>query len=299
MTGGEIIRGMGATTRLFGIVARKSPRAVIFRRGPSRQVLLIAWNTATDEFETGQWFTGRIYERRCDLSPDGEFLVYFAAKNKKPLYSWTAISRPPYLTALALWPKGDGWGGGGLFDSGRQVALNHRAPEMKLADGFALPRTLQVKALGDCPGWGEDDPIWPTRLLQDGWKVESKGELRKHDFNARVSWEYEPPIVYAKRHPIQARYVLKMEIQGIHERNRSWYVIEHAVMHGQKLIDALGRTDWAEWLPNGDLVFTRSGQLLRLRFNGRELPMSECAEQIADFSAIRFEPKEAPKKAQR
>jgi len=76
-------------------------------------------------------------------------------------------------------------------------------------------------------------------------------------------------------------------------------VIEHAVMHGAEVVDALGRTDWAEWLPNGDLVFTRGGELLRLLFDGEEIPMSDCAETVADFSGLRFEPKEAPKKAQR
>src|SRR5690349_10747108 len=91
--------------RLFAILARESPTAVVFRRGPSRQVLLIKWNTADDTFEYGQWFKGRIYERRCDLSPDGELLLYFAADFRRPLYSWSAISRSPYLKALALWPK--------------------------------------------------------------------------------------------------------------------------------------------------------------------------------------------------
>ena len=57
----------------------------------------------------GQWFKGRIYEKRCDLSPDGTKLIYFAQKintrtlnDPKYSYAWTAISRPPYLTALAL-----------------------------------------------------------------------------------------------------------------------------------------------------------------------------------------------------
>src|SRR5689334_23259019 len=100
---------MSTTTqvRLYALLARKSPRAVIFRRGPSRQVQLISWNTEKDTFEPGQWFKGRIYERRCDLSPNGDLLIYFAAKHKEPLYSWSAVSRPPYLTALALWRKGD------------------------------------------------------------------------------------------------------------------------------------------------------------------------------------------------
>ena len=102
-----------SSVRLYALLARAAPVAVIFRRGPSRQVQLVLWKTDTDTFESGQWFKGRIYERRCDLSPSGRRLIYFAAKYRKPLYTWTAVSRPPFLTAVALWPKGDAWGGGG------------------------------------------------------------------------------------------------------------------------------------------------------------------------------------------
>jgi PAS domain-containing protein len=58
--------------RLYAILARDKPVAAVFRRGPSKQVLLLTWNTATHEITPGQWFKGRIYERRCDLSPSGE-----------------------------------------------------------------------------------------------------------------------------------------------------------------------------------------------------------------------------------
>src|SRR5689334_17597784 len=108
--------------RLFMILARRAPRAVIFRRGPSDWFQLILWHTDADEIEYGQWFHGRIYVRRSDLSPDGSLLIYFARKitgrtlaDRAYTYAWTAISRPPYYTALALWPKGDCWHGGGLF----------------------------------------------------------------------------------------------------------------------------------------------------------------------------------------
>src|SRR3954471_8954564 len=115
------------SARLYVLVARAHRRAVIFRRGPTRLVRLLSWNLANDTIEPGQWFKGRIYERRCDLSPDGELLAYFAATHRPPYHSWTAISRPPWLTALTLWPKGDGWGGGGLFESPLWFKLNHRA----------------------------------------------------------------------------------------------------------------------------------------------------------------------------
>ena len=69
-----------ASVRLYVLLARRSSLGVIFRRGPSRQVLTLLWDTSTHVIRLGQWFKGRIYERRCDLSPSGEKLVYFAAK---------------------------------------------------------------------------------------------------------------------------------------------------------------------------------------------------------------------------
>src|ERR1041384_8508875 len=89
---------MKTATRLFAILARKSPYAVIFRRGPSRSVLLIRWNTETDTFEHGQWLRGRIYERRCDLSPDGGLLLYFAA-NWHPPFAGVGSQRRKRLGA--------------------------------------------------------------------------------------------------------------------------------------------------------------------------------------------------------
>lgn len=64
--------------RLHILLATKSPYAVIFRRGPSNRVCAIGWDRATDSFQMGQWLSGRIYERRGDLSPDGTHMIYFA-----------------------------------------------------------------------------------------------------------------------------------------------------------------------------------------------------------------------------
>lgn len=88
---------------LYCILARAADRAVIFRRGPSKLIRLISWNLADNTFEPGQWFAGQIYVRKCDLSPDGRKLVYFAAKHRGPLPTWIAVSTPPYLTAHVLW----------------------------------------------------------------------------------------------------------------------------------------------------------------------------------------------------
>ena len=106
---------MGVISPFF---ARDTDRAVILRQGPSKQFRMILWHRDTDTFEDGQWIKQKIYTERCDLSPDGEHFVYFTldGKWKPPSHgTYTVISKPPYWTAIALFPLGDTWSGGGAF----------------------------------------------------------------------------------------------------------------------------------------------------------------------------------------
>jgi hypothetical protein len=163
------------------IQARRAPVAVIFRRGPSKQVEVIRWDLARDTFERGHWFHGRIYEKRSDLSPGGELLVYFASRfdrhsiaDRERGYAWTAVSRVPWLTALALWPKGDCWWGGGLFVDERALWLNHR-PEEAAPHPAHRPEGLTVEP--NPQAHGEDDPVYARRLDRDGWTLRRRWEI--------------------------------------------------------------------------------------------------------------------------
>lgn len=164
------------STRIYAILAREAPVAVLFRRGPSDFVQLLKWNLSDDTFEHGQWLNGRIYERRADLSPSGKYVVYFAAKYKGPMTSWTAVSRPPYLTAIALWEGMGAWGGGGLFDDDTHLQLNHSITRMRLIDTFTLPEEMKVVPCGEDSGSGEDSPIMDMRMVRDGWTQTQSGE---------------------------------------------------------------------------------------------------------------------------
>ncbi|MEZ4368591.1 MAG: hypothetical protein R2939_20270 [Kofleriaceae bacterium] len=184
--------------RLYVLLARRAARAVIVRRGPSKQVALLTWDTRSDEIVCGQWLKGRIYERRCDLSPDGELLVYFAAtwKARHAHGSWTAVSRPPWLRALALWPKGDAWGGGGLWSRDRALALHHPAHQLERESGArALPRKLVVTRL-PWGGAGEDDPILHERLVRDGWTLAQATRHSHFRWGDDPTFVLEPPTVY-------------------------------------------------------------------------------------------------------
>jgi len=280
---------MSRDVRIYVLMARATPRAVVFRRGPSKQVLLLTWSTDTDQFQEGQWLKGRIYERRCDLSPDGRLLLYFAASYRGPFFSWSAVSQPPYLTALALWPKGDAWGGGGQFQSRGRIVLNHRETEMALADGFRLPKWLDVQPFGMHSGWGEDDPVWSSRLERDGWTQVSGGTIAMH---------LDPPIIWEKRHPLAPdRYTLQMTIRGINERNGPWYLIDHRVCSDEGESHPLGRSDWADWSQTGDLLFARQGSLYRLGYADGVLSSLSLAREIIDLAGHNFVNREAPNEA--
>ncbi len=83
--------------------------------------------TDTDAVSHGAWLRGRIYEDKCDLSPDGQLFVYAAFKGARSKISytdsWTAVSRPPWLHALVFWPMGTTYGGGGRFVDNRRLVL--------------------------------------------------------------------------------------------------------------------------------------------------------------------------------
>jgi hypothetical protein len=279
--------------RLYVLLARSAPVGVVFRRGPSEWVRLVKWNTADDSFEPGQWFRGRVYERRCDLSPDGTKLVYFASKfNEKTVgdrdytYAWTAVSRPPYFTALALWPKGDCWAGGGLFEDDRTLRLNHGDHQAK-AHPDHLPRGLAVHTE---PGaHGEDGPILDRRLARDGWRLRQRGRYT-HRYG---EWKTERAEVWEKPGPRGATLVHELERVDFREPGGPY--VESVAVELASDVLPLGRARWADWDHRGRLVVARDGKLLevRLRETGPDIA------EIADLSDGEPERIEAPEWARR
>jgi hypothetical protein len=192
--------------------AREAPVAVILRRGPSAWYHVILWHTDSDRFEHGAWFRGRIYEEKCDLSPDGELLLYFALKgNWQSSYrgSWTAISRAPWLHALGLWPQGDTWGGGGRFIDDRTVALwswrpgiephpDHPAVGLQIVAGLPTARELRTFERHGKDWSGHDHAGHPIHTSGGFLFRERRGALVEvADFNGLVP-AHEPPPGWAQ-----------------------------------------------------------------------------------------------------
>ncbi len=231
--------------RLYVILARDAPVGVIFRRGPSKRVQIIHWDTDTDTFTPGQWFHGRIYERRSDLSPNGELLIY-AAKKEKPyihgdkdyMPSWTAISRPPYLTALALWPCFSSVGGG-LFFSDTKVWLNHY--------GFPQPHSSHLPQgiyAYNSPEDVLEEVMLHRRLERDGWqRVQERSDASM-------------PGIHEKPHSSQsATLVMTSTLSGYQPQYR------YSVRQSDGKILYLDDAEWTDWDKRGRLVFAQNGSI--------------------------------------
>jgi hypothetical protein len=247
--------------RIYVILATDGRSAAVFRKGPRNNTLLLRWWLKDDTFEEGQWIKHKIYVRRCDLSPNGDLLVYFAARHAKPLYSWTAISRMPNFKALALWPKTDSWGGGGLFSENNQFSLNHAANEMQPDPERPLPKRIKLTQLGDHSGRGEDFPIHRIRELRDRWTVES--DFQAH-MTMKSNWEFASPVIVARQNPKLKFLILKRIFKGFFAPQEKTYMEDFQVcnQHGEELM-YFNKTDWADWDSNGDLLIGNDGRLWR------------------------------------
>lgn len=164
--------------RIHVLLARTAPVGLVWRRGPSKHVCAIGWNRLNDTFVVGQWLKGRIYERRSDLSPDGQHLIYFALKGKPGANISTChtyVSRAPYLKPVGQWDRADNRYGGGLFTNATTFWINdergHRP--FRMPRGLrSVPHYRDENVFGcDCAG------LYFLRLQQDGWTLTNRQEV--------------------------------------------------------------------------------------------------------------------------
>lgn len=230
----------------------------------------------------GQWLRGRIYERRCDLSPSGKHFIYFAMNGKwksTSKGSWTAISRAPFIHAIGFWPKGDCWNGGGLFVSEREYWLNDDGSHEMEVDPRPL---LQVGPLeqagefgGECPG------VYYPRLLRDGWQlVDRIKQSKRHQVD-----------IFEKH--LRSGWILRKLAHGTldHPPGRGCYYDEHDLVRA-KTNDLVAVHDW-EWadVDGNRLVWASKGCLYAGRLTKAGLG---GVKQLVDMNSQLFAPIRAP-----
>ncbi|MBL8178639.1 MAG: hypothetical protein JNK48_28455 [Bryobacterales bacterium] len=157
---------------LYVIPATHADRAVVFRRGPSAWWHLLEWRLDEPALSAGAWFHGALYPRRCDVSPDGRLLGYFALKANARNWpaSYFAVSRPPYLHALAAWKTAGSWTWGCRFASGDRLEIHGCLEDAPFHGAFAGQAACHPMS---CK-WDER-VVWNER--KRGWLTQGAGTL--------------------------------------------------------------------------------------------------------------------------
>lgn len=270
---------------LHVMLASEAPIGLVLRRGPSKRVCTVLWARRNDKFRLGQWLKGRIYEWRSDLSPTGEYLlchVRCASRHAQDLEEWTAISRAPYLKAIAFFPDARG----GLFTA-RDTYRFYGSPfeEFPAPDHPLHRETGELRCERDCPARLEASFLMETaayleRLRRGGWI------LREQELTTSSRLVFEKPA----REGWVLRKTLHCTIGGGDSRSLYWDT--HDLFHPETGRATRGAESW-EWADiDGDrLVWAEGGQLLAAALDRGG--MTRMVE-LHDFNAMTFGPVEAP-----
>jgi hypothetical protein len=259
--------------RIYGIPALDAPVVAVVRRGPSSWAGIGRWDLAAMTYEQGAWLRGTLYPQRCDLSPDGRWLCYFALKSSArwelgPTY--VAISQLPQLEALAAWGTAGTWTRGAHF-SADPAEWNVSPPEHGTVDflrgriGLALTAPASY-AVERRRGWHEAEGT-ALRDAADPWEVRRAATLRM-----------------AKERP--GALGVRLEVTGAYAAFRSGAdseAVGYVVVEGGVAVE-LRDAQWADWSPDGRLlVATRAGEL-QVR---EESDWSAPGVVVADLAKLR------------
>lgn len=267
--------------RIYCIPATEAPVAAVFRRGPTNWAHVGRWDLTTGRYEPGAWLGGRLFPRRSDLSPDGQYLCYFA---HKPGATWeqgeayVAISKLPWLTALHSFRTCGTWTRGYSFAE---------EGDAECPEGMTLPIPYGLRSIPAVQfanerrrGWTEA-PDSPARDPRDAWDQQRNARMRKpQPTGARV-------LCVESLGWAGGEFGQEQAVDGLRVR----YSLE-----GNGDIELLDDLQWADWSREGNLLAaTRSGLLQIRRFTG------DRADVIfeEDLSVLSPHPMPAPSWARR
>lgn len=273
------------SARIHLLCAQATPRVVVIRRKPTRVFHILLWDTRRDTIEAGSWFYGRLYEKRCDVSPDGRWLVYFAAaQTRQGTRSWTGLARPPWLKAVAFHAGADTWLGGGFWRDAKTLCVtaypgwDMPAPE----DRGVRPRLPFAVRRHDWQRDAGDLEVLTHRFDRD-WRPDEANSAPRSTVAARGNWSvrgvtwtwirrpdlHQPAL--RVRGPVDAATGFAFSLDGFPE--------------------LLAEADWADYDALGQLVFARAGVLFRC--SARDVSAGRITQSID------LEPLQPPARAPR
>lgn len=224
----------------------------MFRRGPSGWSHVGCWHIVDKRYEPGDWLKGRIFPRRCDLSPDGRWLCCFIHKANATWEhgeTYVAVSRLPRLAAVHAFGTCGTWTRGYHFTDG--TAAGGRRPAVEPANLIRRPATCSRTrrssfAVERRRGWRELPDCAP-RDPADAWDQRRNARLQKRQPGGERILHIE-----SLGHP-GGELDGSQTVDGL----RVSYAMEY---HGD--IQALDGLQWADWDRTGRLlVATRSGAI--------------------------------------
>jgi hypothetical protein len=243
------------------------------------------WDARAGTWEPGAWIRGTIYPQRCDLSPDGRWLIAFILK---PAARWQtgatylSVSRLPWLTSLAAWGTDGTWTRGLQFvekGSARFPAsapqsgdlrpllarydLDHRRPAL-----FAVERARGWTETVDSPPPDPDDP-WEIRRA------------------ARIALQKPRPGSPGTRLLVRGWYAAVRE--GEPGAGPAEYWIER---DGVGDLEPLPGVQWADWGADGRLLVATTLGRLEVRD-----PPAAPATWHVDLATLQPDPQPPPAEA--
>jgi hypothetical protein len=237
--------------RLFGILARDAPVVAVLRRGPSSWAHIGRWDVAASTYQAGSWLRGTLYPQRCDLSPDGRYLaamVLVGRAHWAPGTTYVAVSRLPWLTALAAWGTQGTWSRGVHFAAVGEWGLgppeHGDADPLRSRHGLVVTGTAHTFAVERRGGWVES-PGTPPRSPNDMWD-----ERRADQIVMTKPQPYGDAVLSVRGG--QAAFRL-----GPHDR---WAGPAYA-LDGDPLPDV----QWADWAHDGRLLVATNEGCLQVR----------------------------------
>ena len=276
--------------RLFGIAATRAPIVAVLRRGPSDWSQVSRWDTAAGSVEPGAWIRANLFPQRCDLSPDGRWFTYFTLRASArwaagPTY--VAVSRLPWLTALAAWGTAGTWTRGIHFTDDPRVFEVGRPDEgdiepLRGRHGMGLGLTRPISfAVERRRGWTDAPGSPPYDRERDPWDERRARSL-----------------VLRKPRP-GASATIALTVTGWFAAFRSgqpsWSAVTYAIV-GDGEARILDGVQWADWDADGRLLVATTDGRLEVRREPWDQAMVDWSFDLGD---TRPEPTAPPPVASR
>ena len=271
--------------RLYAQVAAGAPVALVFRRAPSRWWQLGRWDLQTGDYEPGAWLRGRLYPRRCDLSPDGALLLAFILKPTAPGFlepdravddTYVTLSKAPWLHALAAWREGSTWGRGYCFTgagAGADLPMVLGEPDHgdigPLRRRYGIDRYPVVQYAAERRRGWDDHPDSPPRDIGG-------------------PWDDRRSAILVKPSPGGDRQLVLRDQATARNRGIDYQFPAYRVIDGRGERD-LGDAAWADWDHEGRLLVATHAGALEIRDigdrDGRVIRSHDLARLTPDPTA--------------